>query len=167
MLKQVIYLFMYNFLRNKILDMNLLIEEICLKMESNNPKVRSLLVSWLEILDLIPNVNILQCVPMLLPQLIIYVSDNDPEEKPKAKTEKQLEELLNEFKNLGDRREAEMDQQILQTLVKFYKRSAFNKCSECRKVSLEWTQSFLELLKIDITKGSKVSSGIKKLINSY
>ena len=74
-----------------MLDMKGLVAIICEKMNSNNPMVMTLLVSWLETLDSIPNVNILNCVPMFLPQLITYVAEKKADVKIKSEKLLKLE----------------------------------------------------------------------------
>ena len=140
-----------------MLDMKGLVAIICDKMNSNNPMVMTLLVSWLETLDSIPNVYILNCVPLFLPQLICYVAEKRADVK--TQSEKMLNELLREFEAWGERREAQTDQEILYTLLGYYKRNEFKESTLCRSVALTWTRTFLSLLKMDITKSSKVTAG--------
>ncbi len=137
--------------------MKALVTLLCDKMNSNNEAVRTLLVSWLELLCSIPNVNILNCVPMLLPQLITFVSEK--REEVKVKTQKQLDELLSEFEQLGESREAQMDQEMLRTLANFYGRNEFRESPLCRTVALAWTRSFLTFTIKDLQRSPDASLG--------
>lgn len=139
--------------------MNEFVVLICELMKNNkNHYVRNLLVSWFETLDSIPNISILNCVSMILPFLIIFVADRDVDVK--TKSEKRLSEFLTELAALGDKREAQMDQEILKSLLDFSQHEEFHHSARCRSVALDWTRSLLTFLGVDIKRGSKVHPSI-------
>ena len=133
-----------------MVDLKGLVSILCEKMNTDNFMVRNLLLSWLELLGSIPNVNLLNKITMLVPSLITYVAGRHEEVKIKA--QKQLDELLSEYEALGDVREAQMDQEILRTLVVFYKRNEFREAVLCRSVALSWTRNFLAFMVKDIKR---------------
>jgi len=141
-----------------MLDMKGLVSLLCEKMNSVNPLVKNLLLSWLELLCSIPNVNLLNKVPMILPSLINYVSEKNEEVKIKA--QKQLDDLLSEFETIHEARDAQMDYEILKTLVLYFKRNEFRESVLCRSAALSWTQNFLAFLAKDIKKSPLDSQGI-------
>ena len=98
--------------------MDKLLNLLCENMNSDHPVIRKVLLGWLEVLSHIPNVNLLNKMPIILPKLITYIAD--PDEKIRDGTRKQLSDFLTEYSGIGPTREAVMDEEILHTLMKYF-----------------------------------------------
>lgn len=138
--------------------MKCLVSLLCDRMNSDNPHIRHVLLSWLELFSSIPNVNLLSQISSLLPPLLTYVADQNEEIRLKA--QKQLSDFLDEFEALGESREAPMDEEVLKTLLNFYNRNEFHESMICRSCVLSWTQTFLNFLEIDSKHEPPASSCI-------
>lgn len=128
--------------------MKKLVALLCEEMNSKSMVKRNLLLSWLDLLYSIPNVGLLNRVPDLLTKLIAYFAD--PDEEIRIKTQNLLGELLSEFKTLGERRGAQTDERVLETLVKCCKYDEFHVSVLCRSVTMLWIQNFLSFLLQDV-----------------
>ena len=138
--------------------MKKLISLICDKMICDQPTVRKLILSWLYLLFSIPNVNLINRASQLLPLLISYLAENDDDIKIKA--QKQLDDLLTEFQNLETLRETQMDEDILNTLTKYYNYNEFRDSILCRSVTVSWTEKFLNFFISDLNHSKPASMGI-------
>ena len=128
------------------------------EMSKNSFVMRNMVLTWFDLLCYIPNLNVLNRVPDLLPKIITYFADSDEEIRIKAQN--QLGELLSEFTVLGEARGAPMDERMLQTLVDYSKREEFRDSVHCRKVAVDWIKHFLSFLLEDVKREPGVSCSI-------
>jgi len=139
------------------LDINRFVALLSEEMSTSNFVMRNMVLTWFDLLYYIPNLNVLNHVPALLPKIITYFADSDEEIRIKAQN--QLGELLSQFTVLGEARGAPMDERILQTLVLYSKREEFRGSVHCRKVTVDWIQQFLSFLLEDVKREPGVSCG--------
>lgn len=80
---------------NQIFDLNSLVSIICDKLNALNPIIRQMLVSWIDVLDSIPNVNIIHSLPRFLSQLFQVLGDKNKDVMRAA--DQRLTEFLKGF----------------------------------------------------------------------
>ena len=107
-----------------------------------------MLVTWIDVLDSIPNVNLLQCLPRFLKQLFQVLGDKNKDVQHLA--DQRLTEFLREFRKYAGRN-VELDQQILQTLLEFMQKKEIKE-NICRLTAMDWVYNFLFFFKEDLKK---------------
>eukprot|EP01017_Pseudomicrothorax_dubius_P019216 TRINITY_DN2113_c0_g1_i11.p1 TRINITY_DN2113_c0_g1~~TRINITY_DN2113_c0_g1_i11.p1 ORF type:complete len:677 (-),score=211.19 TRINITY_DN2113_c0_g1_i11:116-2146(-) len=122
---------------SKYFDVARFIPLLCDRMKALNPIIKHMLISWLNVLDSIPNINIIRYLPSFLEQLFLLIEDSNRDIKHSA--DGCLQEFLKEFKeNRSERNEGP----IIDILVRICSRrmTSFTKFN-----ALFWLHDILKL----------------------
>ena len=60
---------------SKYFDLAKFMDLLCKKLKATNPVIRQMLISWIYVLDTIPNINMLIYLPSFLDDLFILLDD--------------------------------------------------------------------------------------------
>jgi vacuole morphology and inheritance protein 14 len=124
----------------KFFNLSKFINHLCGTIKAQNPLIRKFLISWITVLESIPNINILQSLPLFLEQLFLMLGDSTKDIRESA--DACLMDFLKEIKETPKERTVTLDNQILNILVQL----CSSKIANLTKLTaLCWLHDYLKL----------------------
>jgi len=131
---------------------------LCEKLQVRNPVIRQLLISWINVLNDIPNLNLIHLLPSFLEELMMMIGDVNKEIRMAA--DACLTEFLTEVKEHPNDRTAELDSEVVEILVVIL----LERVNIRTKMNaLVWLSEYLKLFDTELSKGNQ-NTNLKKAI---
>jgi len=143
---------------SKYFDLKNFMPILCEKLQVRNPVIRHLLISWINVLNDIPNLNLIHLLPSFLEELMMMIGDVNKEIRIAA--DACLLEFLTEIKEHPNDRTAELDSEVVETLV-FILLEKVN--IRTKMNALVWLSEYLKLFDNELQKGNQ-NTNLKQAI---
>jgi len=143
---------------SKYFDLKNFMPILCEKLQVRNPVIRQLLISWINVLNDIPNLNLIHLLPSFLEELMMMIGDVNKEIRMAA--DACLTEFLTEVKEHPNDRTAELDSEVVEILVVIL----LERVNIRTKMNaLVWLSEYLKLFDTELSKGNQ-NTNLKKAI---